>query len=806
MNALLLECQHVASMLKDGHSIAAVQFISTTDHSSPISAVDGLRRFDVPNALAAFSLSTLDLLHRKQAHNLRLDNPSSGDERLLSDGPFPTHAALLADDFLAGEDPSGEQALADAYISSIRAGGLYDGDGGLCAAEPLDVLQVDLPTTRCVPIRSVLMREATPACDDVLSWLATPPEKHQTDARRKRVWAKPGSWEAIVRAGAGVGLFVPVLPSEVACDASGVPKLGGAFGIAKKTGKQRLIIDLGCNGSFDPPPCNDLALPYGSMYVLLHLENGESAVFNGDDDRNCFYAHGLTDALATSRDIAWSRYFCIRQLVPLSLFWELGGRSPQMLPDLAGDTLVFASICALPMGWEYSVAIVQFVQRHIASLAGIDPSRELRSDRPFPFMSPSSSPVYGIYVDNFDEIDIVKSDSIPPPTISTNQQKLQQVKDELGIPMNMDKRVAGALKTDLLGFEMDGQRGLVATPTVRRRVLFRIAFMLMMYVGRSGPDRARLRGYVGKWMHSVQVRRPLLSVFSDIFGVMPQFSSKLSKWLPPSKRWCEGAFLELVVSAGVLPFMYSDLRTPFHSELVATDASLVFGAVCTAPISNCVSRALLACVDFRGGNINLNFLPPQFQTSVALKKNPNNFQLSFDPSDFHFKFQFNFAFRFTEHITLLECRVVLAFLRSFSLPQNAVLREGGEGRPAGWLAGRKVFFLPDNQPSGLALAKGRSGSRRLNGVLRHVCFFLITKAIQAYQAWTGTTLQPADQYTRIVAGPLPFNDARVRAGRLQNCAGPSFGRPDILGASSVGGVNGSSATQFFDLSDGGEET
>ena len=99
-----------------------------------------------------------------------------------------------------------------------------------------------------------------------------------------------------------------------------------------------------------------------------------------------------------------------------------------------------------------------------------------------------------------------------------------------------------------------------------------------------------------------------------------------------------------------------------------------------------------------------------------------------------------------------------------------------EGRPAGWLAGRKVFFLPDNQPSGLALAKGRSGSRRLNGVLRHVCFFRITKGIQAFQAWTGTTLQPADQHTHLVDGPVPLNDARVRAGRLKNFADQSLTR------------------------------
>ena len=91
----------------------------------------------------------------------------------------------------------------------------------------------------------------------------------------------------------------------------------------------------------------------------------------------------------------------------------------------------------------------------------------------------------------------------------------------------------------------------------------------------------------------------------------------------------------------------------------------------------------------------------------------------------------NFEFQHREHITLLETRVVLSFLKSFP----------------GFR--RKIFFLPDNQSSGGALAKGRSSSARLNGVLRRVAYYVFVKQLMIFQLWTGTEFQPADIYTRL---------------------------------------------------------
>ena len=59
-----------------------------------------------------------------------------------------------------------------------------------------------------------------------------------------------------------------------------------------------------------------------------------------------------------------------------------------------------------------------------------------------------------------------------------------------------------------------------------------------------------------------------------------------------------------------------------------------------------------------------------------------------------------------------------------------------------------IFFLPDNAPSALAIAKGRSSSIRLNAVLRKLSVTTLSKNQQIFLAWTSTTLQPADYLTR----------------------------------------------------------
>ena len=114
--------------------------------------------------------------------------------------------------------------------------------------------------------------------------------------------------------------------------------------------------------------------------------------------------------------------------------------------------------------------------------------------------------------------------------------------------------------------------------------------------------------------------------------------------------------------------------------------------------------------------------------SIPTKKGTSNL-LSFDPGVFSFKKVAAWRWKYAEHITILETRAV-----------HAYLRRGPRGQ--------RFFFLPDNSPSALAIAKGRSSSIRLNAVLRKLSVTTLSKNQQIFLAWTSTTLQPADYLTR----------------------------------------------------------
>ena len=685
--------------------------------------------------LSHFVSLCLSMLNRQGAHKLRLGNPPAAG------GEFPAEfsAALAAacTDFLDGEDAVAESAMADSFVATLSPrAGLYDHGGAFCKAVPLEFDRVDLPTAPPTPIANVLRLCADDSEDArrMLDWIKDPPLNSDFIAKKKRVWAKPASFERIVGAGADVGLFLPVLPSEVARDSKSDLILSGAFGVDKKGGRLRLIVDLGCNGYVCAPPTgSELNLPYPSMYVQIHIGDGSEVRVNSDDDSNCFYVHRLFEEIgARSEIMRWLSMFCINKLVPLSLFAGAPGSDAHRLSHLPPDTLVYPSICCLPMGWEWSVDIVQYLQRCVARFAGLDPAREVRSDAALPDLRLGAA--YAFYVDNFDEFQLYPAGSDGVQGVpSDNQVRLRKAKDELNIPINFDKASCGELRSPLLGYEFDGGGGTVGASGARRRVLFRIGMRLLCDGGTvRGPPRGHLRAFIGKNLHCMMVKRPIMSIYSDVFSVLPQWDERKRTWRPPSRRWGEESYVEILCSIGLLPLMQADLRTPFHSSLIATDASLEYGAVCQAAVDDETLLQLLRCVDYRGANVCLSRLTHHATPVVQVpNKSGKGSQLSFDPRGFDFKFSYNFKFSYPEHITLLETRVVLSFLKSF----------------CGFR--KKLFFLPDNQASGGALAKGRSASARLNGVLRRVAYFLLIKFLIAFQLWTGTSYQPADPYTRL---------------------------------------------------------
>ena len=150
----------------------------------------------------------------------------------------------------------------------------------------------------------------------------------------------------------------------------------------------------------------------------------------------------------------------------------------------------------------------------------------------------------------------------------------------------------------------------------------------------------------------------------------------------------------------------------------------------SAPITEQQSFELLKAVDYKGCSVNLSRLSLEFSTLVLTKKGAP--LLSVDPRSFTWTKMFAWRWRHAEHITILETRATVALNKAIGNSCRCL----------------RYFVLPDNTPSVGALAKGRSGSKRLNAVLRRNLFVVVRNELYPLYAWCSTHLQPADAYTR----------------------------------------------------------
>ena len=511
---------------------------------------------------------------------------------------------------------------------------------------------------------------------------------------------------------------MPILEADVFRDSQGTKVLSGAFEVAKKNGKMRFIADVGSNGFFAEPPVTELGLPYPSMLSLIVLKQNEELEAYGDDDSCCFYSWSFGAKVP-----AWVRSFAFAKKVPLKLFEGLCE-----LPDVPLDTLVYPGLCVVPMGWEWSVAVIQQFQRLLAGAAGLPPEREIRADR----RVPSGKYMYGIYVDNFDEYHVVNASDPCGVEPSANQQRLRLLKKELGVPQNSDKAVIGQRKQiDVLGLRIDGVRGRLEVCPRTRRILFRIGMGLLQQGSRVSKDH--LRVFLGRFIWACMVRRPAMSILSSLFTVSHYSSGRARA----ERLWNAECAHELWHCCGILPLLFCDLRAEFSDKIYATDASLQGGGVVSCDIDHDTSVKLLAAVDFRGVSVDLKLESSSpFRTVVPTKKGGTQQSMQFDGD---WQKMFSWRWQYQEHITLLETRTTFALYKGIFRERISAKRQPVPLR---------FFCLTDNQASTGSISKGRSPSRRLNGVLRRMGAWGITCRYYVYLGWIHTSLQMADYLTR----------------------------------------------------------
>eukprot|EP00438_Fugacium_kawagutii_P005526 Skav227070 [mRNA] locus=scaffold72:1057412:1062770:- [translate_table: standard] len=370
---------------------------------------------------------------------------------------------------------------------------------------------------------------------------------------KPRVRVLDGEWEPLARSLVERGILVPT--SEV-LQFKGEMVLNGLFGVEKSNKpipdgrpSQRLIMDLRASNAILSVIGGDIGTLSGaSAFTAIALEEGNVISISGDDLVASFYLFSLPPS--------WRPFLAFEK--PIS--WRALGY------DQDGST--YLSSAVLPMGFSSSVGIMQHIHRRLAlwsprAGAGLNAALEVRRDRPWPDLG-DDCPAWCLYLD-----DSTLLRKVEAQMAETLRGKSQEEQDDLrrayqfwGIPFNSKKAVEECLSAERLGAYLDGDRGRIGVTAKRTLECLGLSAWVL---GQGQVSKKTLQVLAGKEIHCLQFRRPLMSVYDEIWKLIagpedyPYLTVKLVN--------------EIVTSMCLSPLRFTDWRAGIDPQVMASDAS-----------------------------------------------------------------------------------------------------------------------------------------------------------------------------------------------------------------------------------------
>eukprot|EP00438_Fugacium_kawagutii_P010981 Skav206612 [mRNA] locus=scaffold1562:77884:84170:+ [translate_table: standard] len=369
-----------------------------------------------------------------------------------------------------------------------------------------------------------------------------------------RVLVKQGEWEQLAKALYDRGI---IEPTEEVISLHDRLVTNGLFGV-KKVGKdlpdgrpaQRLIMDLRGSNSVLKIIGGDIATLAGaSAFTNIILEDGKLISISGDDLCSSFYLFRLPSS--------WKPYLTFEKKVA----WKALGIQAE------GDT--YMSACVLPMGFASSVGIMQHLHRRLALWSqeqgggGLPAALELRKDRQWPHLE-DYTPVWCLYLDDstfLKKMDVKVEESLAGRPLE-EQENMRRAYQFWGIPYNSKKAIEDSEQAERLGSFLDGRRGRVGV-TVKR--LLESLSLGIWVLGQGQVSQKALQVLGGKEVHTLQFRRPLFSVYDEIWKLIMDPSGE--PYL--NRKVC----CEIVTSMALAPLRFTDWRCELDPYVMATDAS-----------------------------------------------------------------------------------------------------------------------------------------------------------------------------------------------------------------------------------------
>ena len=306
----------------------------------------------------------------------------------------------------------------------------------------------------------------------------------------------------------------------------------------------------------------------------------------------------------------------------------------------------------------------------------------------------------------------------------------EQAYAKVGLERAVHKAFRCAVRFKAWGAEIDGVKGRAGAPLEVRRQIWEV---LRRIIELGFCTKAILQKVLGSVCFVFQYRREFYALQHHIYKFLRGMRD--GKWMHLPCHVLD----ELRSIALHLPFSTWRMRQTLGQELIATDATPTSGGATKAPIPEPIAKELWRRSEVKGAPVRLDG-SLDFIWDTPMPGEPSRFASALAEC-LQWRVLSSYTFRQTSHINLQELR---AFKRE--LCRVCQVYSG---------KGRVQLFINDSRVVVGAVAKGRSSSFRLNGLLRTLVPFLLFGDVTVALLWTETKSNPADCPSRFMPLPVP---------------------------------------------------
>ena len=533
---------------------------------------------------------------------------------------------------------------------------------------------------------------------------------------------EPAEEPALAQTLLDTGMAVLVPEADLPRDVEGRLLTGGLFCVAKNSSEDRLIYDRRPENA-TMERLNWAKLPSGACFTRMLLRPNQYLRGSGDDLRNYYYSLRLPSG--------WVRYNSVGRRV-----------HPEVVRKQGLDPKTHFRLCfrVLGMGDKNGCCIAQATHEAVLRKHGVlDPSVQLVYGKHVP----GGDLWEGVYLDDLlvtqrctVPYEIPLDGSFIPPDAQVTDMDMEQVQlAELAYAeARLERATHKAFRAQTFfkawGAEIDGVRGTVGAPMEVRQQLWVLIEKLVASGFACKSVLQKINGYLS---FCFQYRRELYALQHHIFKHIDRMDAR--RWVRLPQHIAD----ELRSCALHLPFARCSMRRRLSSTILATDATPTSGGSVLAEVPDKLASELWRRSEIRGEAVRLD-RDADFMWDAQTPSEPSKFA-SIVAECASWRVVGSYTFRKTSHINLQEARALRReLIRMAANPKwkNSI-----------------VICLNDSRVVVGCMAKGRSSSFRLNGILRTLIPHLVTANLGLGLLWVETSSNIADYPSRSMPLPPP---------------------------------------------------